>query len=356
MITGNVYTFGIGKSGELGSRSNKEIVPFRIRELSSIVQVGNGGSYALCLQSNGNLYFFGKGKNARGGSNVDSPVPRHLSYLPKIMMIACGYWHSLVLTESGFIMASGYNSHGQLGLGSTQEESKFTSTNTEAKIIKAGGHASFAITQDNTLVSCGIRELNAHNQDRLVFTPVMENVEYIDIGMVHAGCISQGQLYMWGNNAWGQLGIGNTAPSSRPIAVASLAGIQIKQVSCSKGEKYGHTGCIDNDRNVYMWGSGYKGKLGLDAHWSHEDPADRYIPEVIQNFKADYVECGGIHSLAISDARLFTWGCGSDGRLGHPEVQGHRYLYKEPLPRAIGNLNGVVQVSSSYYSNIILTN
>lgn len=61
---------------------------------------------------------------------------------------------------------------------------------------------------------------------------------------------------------------------------------------------------------------------------------------------------------AVGSGSLFTWGCGSDGRLGHPEVEGHRYLFKEPLPRKVDTLEGhnVIDISCSYYSSLILTN
>ncbi|CAF3781824.1 unnamed protein product [Rotaria sp. Silwood1] len=64
------------------------------------------------------------------------------------------------------------------------------------------------------------------------------------------------------------------------------------------------------------------------------------------------IAAGGIHSSALStDGRVFTWGCGSDGRLGHAEAQGHRYLYKEHEPRSIDLLNNqqVLSISTSYY-------
>ena len=48
-----------------------------------------------------------------------------------------------------------------------------------------------------------------------------------------------------------------------------------------------------------------------------------------------------------------TFGCGSDGRLGHPEESKYVYLYREPAPRVIegpfANNNQIFQVASSYY-------
>jgi regulator of chromosome condensation len=35
------------------------------------------------------------------------------------------------------------------------------------------------------------------------------------------------------------------------------------------------------------------------------------------------------------NGELYTWGCGSDGRLGHPDYGGAVYLYKESHPKKI---------------------
>lgn len=46
-------------------------------------------------------------------------------------------------------------------------------------------------------------------------------------------------------------------------------------------------------------------------------------------FKVSEVIAGGIHSGVLSsDGDLYTFGCGSDGRIGHIESADHRYLYK----------------------------
>jgi len=68
--------------------------------------------------------------------------------------------------------------------------------------------------------------------------------------------------------------------------------------------------------------------------------------------KVVHVVSGGIHSAAITESgSLLTFGSGSDGRLGHPEYEGHTYLYKESLPKVVEEFRGrkVVAVSSSYY-------
>ena len=57
--------------------------------------------------------------------------------------------------------------------------------------------------------------------------------------------------------------------------------------------------------------------------------------------------------MLAESGRLYTFGCGSNGRLGHPEFKGHVYLYKEGRPKIVqffvDNKLDVVDVDSSYY-------
>lgn len=71
------------------------------------------------------------------------------------------------------------------------------------------------------------------------------------------------------------------------------------------------------------------------------------------------VVSAGIHSLAITEqGELYTWGCGSDGRLGHPEYEGSTYLYKESFPKLVTYFSEkgipVTDISASYYHNMAI--
>lgn len=78
---------------------------------------------------------------------------------------------------------------------------------------------------------------------------------------------------------------------------------------------------VSVDGVAYTWGAGYKGKLGHEKSWSHSDQADEPIPRPIESLKdVKFARAlgGGIHSALIStEGRVYTFGCGSDGRLGH---------------------------------------
>ena len=93
----------------------------------------------------------------------------------------------------------------------------------------------------------------------------------IACGMTHAACCSdEGKMFTWGMGNCYQLGHEDKSDHYKPKQIASLNGIV--QVSCSRGEKYAHSGCVDRDGKVWTWGSNYKGKLGHDEAWSHAEP------------------------------------------------------------------------------------
>lgn len=318
--------------------------------------MSSGTSYSLCLATDGSLWAFGSSKHGRSGAATDSNVPRPLGLRARFIQVSCGYWHSLGLDDTNIVWSTGHNRHGQLGLGDTQDRPAFTRTQTaEVEAINAGGHASVVVLlSTKKLLGCGSPSLCGVGQGAQVFTelPIEESVLDVSVGTIHAACTTtEGSLYTWGNGKYGQLGHGNRKDYFVPRKISGFVGAV--KCSCSKGEKNAHTSVIDSEGRVFSFGSGYKGQLGLDDTWDHSDPADRLSPEPIQDFRADAIICGGIHTLAVREGTLFSWGCGSDGRIGHPESEGHRYLYREARPRAIEGLGRVVSVSASYYHNII---
>ena len=69
------------------------------------------------------------------------------------------------------------------------------------------------------------------------------------------------------------------------------------------------------DGRVFSWGEGDDGKLGHCSRLSCDKPR---IIEALKSKRVRDISCGSSHSAAItSSGELFTWGCGEYGRLGH---------------------------------------
>lgn len=188
------------------------------------------------------------------------------------------------------------------------------------------------------------------------------------VAMTSPGDATSSTLFTWGENKFGQLGQASKSDFiSAPKAVDLPC--PVRQVSCSKGDKHCHTSCVDQQGQVYSWGDPYKGQLGFalkseDGGWNHAVKGLVSTPKLLSKTALDgknviKVVCAGIHTLAITaEGELYSWGCGSDGRLGHPEYEGHNYLYKESFPKLVETLakqgRRVIDAACSYYHNVAI--
>uniref|UniRef100_A0A8B9T990 non-specific serine/threonine protein kinase n=1 Tax=Anas platyrhynchos TaxID=8839 RepID=A0A8B9T990_ANAPL len=134
------------------------------------------------------------------------------------------------------------------------------------------------------------------------------------------------ELYTWvnmqgGTKLHGQLGHGDR----------KLQGKAIRQVSC--GDDF--TVCITDEGQVYAFGSDYYGCIGIDkAHGS----------EVLEPLQLDFfltnpveqVSCGDNHVAVLTRNReVYTWGCGEYGRLGLDSEEDHYTPQKVELLRLL---------------------
>ncbi|XP_072166539.1 serine/threonine-protein kinase Nek9-like [Diadema setosum] len=125
-----------------------------------------------------------------------------------------------------------------------------------------------------------------------------------------------------GQEMVGQLGHGDTACYKNPRKVEALQGIPIKAVSC--GEEF--TACVTDEGQVYTFGSDYYGCLGRGEDYEADDDDDGddedgvNRPILVTFFDQKPVEkisCGDNHILALTqDREVYSWGCGEFGRLG----------------------------------------
>ncbi|XP_017887257.1 E3 ubiquitin-protein ligase HERC2 [Ceratina calcarata] len=152
-----------------------------------------------------------------------------------------------------------------------------------------------------------------------VYSEVLSKLKPIHIagGSKTLFVVSQeGKLYACGEGTNGRLGLGDDSNICEPKPIPFLSQYVLKKVAVHSGGK--HALALTQDGKVFSWGEGEDGKLG------HGNTMSLDKPRLIEAFKSKRIRdigCGSGHSAAItSSGELYTWGLGEYGRLGHGDT------------------------------------
>lgn len=112
------------------------------------------------------------------------------------------------------------------------------------------------------------------------------------------------QMYSWGKNATGELGLGHTDDKNLPQKII-LSNIKSFKSGC------GHTIALTFDYQVYVWGWNFFGQLGLGCGDNETIPQKLVLPNVKK------IGCSSSHSIVLTvNNEIYVWGNNIDGRLG----------------------------------------
>lgn len=274
---GELYTWGLGTSGQLGdSTVVSKSSPIKIGT-SSWSAVSAGWSHNLGVTSQGNLFAWGLGTSGQigVGSLLSQSAPVAVS-IPAVswVSVAAGHYHSMATTITGILYAWGLNVYGQLGnLSSTTK-----------------------------------------NSPVLVSTPVVTSWTSIAAGDGISISITSGsQLYGWGSNSNYQVGYppSNGGNISSPVLVYTL-GPSLSWTAISAG--FTHTLAISTIGVLYAWGDGGSGQLGNNSLVNAIYPTPVSGPA---STSWNAVAAGQVYSLAITTAGiLYGWGYNTNYNLG----------------------------------------
>ncbi|WP_297317258.1 InlB B-repeat-containing protein, partial [uncultured Bifidobacterium sp.] len=246
---------------------------------------------------------------------------------------SAGDWHSLGIDSKGDLYTWGYNSNGQLGRDTTGTPANRPGRVTPPTGVTftqavGGAYHSTALGSDGNIYTWGDnrngqlgRDTTVTPADRpgRVTAPTGVTFTRISAGYWHSMALgSDGNLYTWGNDIYGQLGRDTTssgAPTNQlPAPVTPPAGVRFTLVSAGGY----HSMAIGSDGNVYTWGSNSKGQLGRDT--TSSGAPTNLLPAPVTppaGVRFTLVSAGGYHSMAIgSDGNVYTWGNNDGGQLG----------------------------------------
>jgi hypothetical protein len=149
--------------------------------------------------------------------------------------------------------------------------------------------------------------------------------------------LSDGSVWAWGSNggASGLLGTGDKDDHAAPARVALPEGFRATQVAAGAR----HAAALSAAGEVAVWGDNAAQQLGLG------DKKPRPSPTLVPRFAAEgdsvaALACGASHTAALTArGRLFTWGSGAGGALGHGDRKDAR------APRAVEYVDQVTLVA-----------
>jgi hypothetical protein len=180
------------------------------------------------------------------------------------------------------------------------------------------------LTKDDKLYNFDILHdfylfLDPNEEDALIRSALIEEIcnkgiVHIETGHFYAIVRTRnGQIYCWGDNNYGQLGIGSTSSSKhKPELNQYLKSKNVIYICCGVR----HSLALTVDGDVYSWGDNTYGQVGNGTFEKVQT-----IPSKIDSFnnkKIKAIACGGNHSFALTESNeVYSWGNNKYGQLGY---------------------------------------
>lgn len=318
---------------------------------SQVISCGAAHTLSICKDSTvsawGSNSCFQLGTDTILGSRN---TPIHVNNLTGIISVAGGGAHSLALKNDSTIWAWGNNQYGQLGIGSYGNSISIpveVAGLTDIIAISAGSEHSLALKSDGTVWAWGrncygqLGDSSLLNRNLPTQVTSLSGIIAIDAGFFHSLVLkNDSSIFSWGENYYGCLGDSTNSSKPYPVQVKNLTGIS----SISAG--YLYSLALKNDGTVWAWGTNDSYQLG--------DPVcsclSRNIPGKVTSLtNISSITSGGSHSIAIrNDKTLWTWGNNYSGQLGEGTNTNKVY------PEQITLLNESVDMSAGQSFSIAL--
>ncbi|CAA7012904.1 unnamed protein product [Microthlaspi erraticum] len=296
---GEVFTWGEEAGGRLGHGIQVDISRPKLVEFLALTNIDfvACGEYHTCVVStSGDLFSWGDGIHNVGllghGSDISHWIPKRVSGPLEglqVLSVACGTWHSALATANGKLFTFGDGTFGVLGHGNRESVSypREVQSLNGLKTVK---------------VACS----------------VWHTAAIVEVMGQTGTSMSSRKLFTWGDGDKNRLGHGNKETYLLPTCISSLIDYNFHQIAC------GHTFTValTTSGHVFTMGGTSHGQLGNSI-------SDGKLPCLVQDrLVGEFVEeiaCGDHHvAVMTSRSEVFTWGKGANGRLGHGDTDDRR--------------------------------
>jgi len=304
---GTIFAWGNNSSGQLGDATLiQKSVPTLVTGSSNFVSIQSGGATSFGIKADGTAWSWGNNGNFQLGNGnlsvLGASSPIQVAGAGTYMQISGGENHVLALQTNGSAWAWGQNNNGQLGINSTVAQS--------SPVPVVGGHSFIQIATGGSVTTSSYA-LKAN-----------------------------GEVWSWGVNGTGQLGIGSSTPASVSSPVQVIGGHSFLKII---GTNNGAAGLKSNGE-VWAWGSNVSGHLGDGTVTFRSSPV-----QVIGGHS--FVSISGNQAIIAlkGNGTAWTWGNNAFGQL----AQNTSTSFNNSSPVQIAGTD-IFQVGSIFINKTII--
>jgi alpha-tubulin suppressor-like RCC1 family protein len=356
---------GLGINGSLGVGPSAPVIltPMPVLNLTGVASVAGGGYFCAAVRSDGTVWTWGR--NDQGqlgiGAGDKEPIPVQVGNLTGVTAVAAGIGHSVALRSDATVWTWGGNQQGQLGNGTTSSVTTpypgQALNLTSVTAISAGGSHSMALRSNGTVWAWGQNSAGQIGNGTSGATPVSSPVQVTAPGVVYSAIAagnghslalrSDGQVFAWGSNQFGQIGNGTTSAST-PVLTHFNVPIPLpppaKIVVIATGGN--HNFALRDDNTLWAWGFNQFGSVGNGAVGLPVTTPVQVLTGVAR------MATGQMHSLAVgTDGSVWAWGTNGTGELGLGAPGPHM-----TTPTPVPGLTGFSDVAAGHSFSVALKN
>jgi alpha-tubulin suppressor-like RCC1 family protein len=332
---------------------------------AGFAKIASGFYYSLAINTDGSLWTWGRNNYGQlgDGSKTDRSVPVQMGADNDWAVVMAGASHVMVIKSDGSLWAWGQNSLGQLGDGTQTERTSPVRVGTDndwvsvstgygaAQTLYSYDYYTHAVKADGSLWFWG-GNFSGHKGDGYSYSASSPSDLYpvrvgtADNWLAVSGWVehtmalkSDGSLWAWGLNSYGQLGDGTTTKRNSSVRV----GADNDWAAVSTGDR--HTVALKANGSLWAWGWNGTGQLADGTTTNRTTP----VQVGADNDWAVVSASGGYHTMALkSDGSLWGWGQNNYGQLGDGSTTNRR------TPVRVGADNDWVAVSAGVYNTLAL--
>lgn len=255
----------------------------------------------------------------------------------KFKKVVSGALNAIGVTEDGLVYTWGRNyTYGVLGDGSTDDfirnapEKPLEGLLKGKKIVDAaaGTYHNIVVDDEGNIYGWGRNtdgQLGIGSGINISTTPASVDLSSVGrpkiisltTGLLFSEALDEnGKVYSWGKNDVGQLGLGHTSTQEYFPQIANIGTEKIEKISSS----YNFTLAITENGKILAWGINNAGQLGIPTATASYLSVPTLVDSSAELSGSTVTEimAGGAHSLALtSDNKVFAWGANNHGQLGN---------------------------------------